>query len=159
MKHSIKIVLELPIDKVVQILDNNQNLTHWQRGLQSFEHLSGNPSAVGGKMKLNYTLGNKNIVLTKTTTKRELPNKLDFQFDMKGLHFIQKNSFKSTEDNHTEWLIENKFVPTNFFTQMMLIFSPGEFKNQIYQYMIDFKNFAEKGISVKGNEKELLNTN
>lgn len=153
MKHSAKIVVELPLKKVVQVLDNDQNLIHWQRGLQSFEHLSGDPSIVGSKMKLNYMMGNKKISLIKTTIKREIPNELNFQFDTQGMHFIQENKFSNFKHNQTEWLTENKFVPTNFLNQIMMVFSPKEFKNQIYQYMIDFKNFSEKGISITESEK------
>lgn len=155
MKFTTSTVLKLPISKVINVLDNDLNLMHWQRGLQSFEHLSGNPNMVGGKMKLNYVLGNKQMSLIKTTTRRQIPNELHFQFDMKGIHFLQENYFKSTDNGCTEWYIYNKFVPTSVFTQLMVLFTPNELKKQISQYITDFKNFAEKGISVSKMETVL----
>lgn len=153
MKFSTKITIDLPVDNVIELLGDDKNLVHWQRGLKSFEHLSGVPNSVGSKMKLNYVFGYKKMSLLKTITKQQPHKSIHFQFDMKGIHFLQENTFVAINDDQTEWLVDNKFIPTNLVSQIMVLFSPGDFKNQVNMYMADFKKFAEHGTSVQVLEK------
>lgn len=153
MKFSTKITINLPVEDVIKLLGDNTNLTHWQRGLNSFEHLYGVPNSVGNKMKLNYAFGHKKMSLLKTITKQHLPKSIHFQFDMKGIHFLQENTFVAINDNQTEWQVDNKFIPTNLVSQIMVLFSPSDFKNQVNMYMTDFKKFAEHGVSVQTFKK------
>lgn len=149
MKYTSTIIIEVPIDTFVTILDNPENMKHWQRGLNSFEHVSGNPGSIGAKMKLNYAFGRRTMTLIETITENNLPHTLHMHYDAKGMHNIQENYFHETDEGYTKWVSKNEFVATSFLMRMMTVFMPKAFKKQSMQYLTDFKNFAEKGISVQ----------
>jgi len=41
MKCTVQIDIDLPREQVIQLFDDPDNLAKWQKGLLSFEHLSG----------------------------------------------------------------------------------------------------------------------
>lgn len=148
MKYTVETLIELPLDEVIKKFDNTENMKHWQRGLISVEHLSGTPGEVGAKMKMNYQLGKRKMELIETITYKNLPNEFHGTYDTKGMHNIQENYFSETEEGFTLWTSKNEFLATNFTLRIMTLLMPGAFKKQSKVYLTDFKNFAEKGISV-----------
>jgi len=148
MKYSTKIIVEIPLQEFIRKFDNINNLRHWQRGLISTEHISGVPGEYASKMKLKYKSGKRIIELIETVIHRNLPHEFHSTYDIKGLHNIQENYFKENENGHTIWISKNEFVPLNFTMKLMTKLMPNVFKKQSKQYMNDFKNFAEKNISV-----------
>lgn len=149
MKYSTEIIIEKPLDEVVKKMDSADNMKHWQEGLINAEHVSGTPGKFGAKMKLHYDFGKRKMELIETITKQNLPEEFHATYNTKGVYNIQQNYFKSTEEGYTKWVCENEFQPTNLVMNAMLFLMPGAFKKQTKKYMSNFKNFAEKGISVK----------
>lgn len=148
MKYTIETIIDLPRNEVIKKLDNIANFKHWHRGFISAEHVYGTPGEVGAKMKLNYQFGKRKMELIETILKRNLPKEFHGTYDSEGIHNIQKNYFTETPEGKTRWVTENEFVPTDFMMHMMTLFMPSVFKRQSQKYLTDFKNFAEKGISV-----------
>ena len=148
MKYSSEIIINLSREDFLKKLDNSDNMKHWQRGLLSYEHIAGDPGTVGGKMKLNYQMGKREMSLIETITYKNLPEEFHLNYDTKGMHNIQKNFFKETPEGYTKWISKSEFVPTNFMMRMMTLLMPSAFKKQSLKYMQDFKKFAENGISV-----------
>ncbi len=148
MKYTTKIIIEKPIEEVVKKMDSVDNMKHWQEGLVSCEHISGTPGELGAKMRLNYDFGNRKMELTETITKRNFPEEFHAIYNTKGMHNIQQNYFRTILENHTEWLSESEFLPTNFFMRLMLLVMPRAFKKQTLKYMTNFKNFVEHNTSV-----------
>jgi len=152
MNYSLEIVVELPLNEFIKKFDNIDNLKHWQRGLISTEHISGNPGRHGAKTKLIYKFGKREMELIETITARNFPYEFHGNYDSKGIHSIQENYFEETPEGFTKWTSKSEFLPLGFTMWIMAIIMPGVFKKQSLRYMKDFKNFAEKGISVT-NEK------
>lgn len=148
MKYTIETLIELPLKEVIEKFDNTENMKHWQRGLISVEHISGTPGEVGAKMKLNYQMGKRKMELIETITHKQLPNEFHGTYDTKGMHNVQENYFTETENGHTLWTSKSEFLPTSFVLRIMTLLMPGAFKKQSKIYLNDFKNFAEKGVSV-----------
>ncbi|TJY32191.1 SRPBCC family protein [Pontimicrobium aquaticum] len=148
MKYSVEVTIEKPRNEVIKKLDNVDNMKHWQKGLASSEHISGTPGEVGAKMRLNYKMGKRNLTLIETITKRNLPNEFNGTYTAKGMHNIQENYFEETSEGNTKWISNCEFQPSSFMMKVMVFLMPGAFKKQSKQYMIDFKNFVEKGVSV-----------
>jgi len=148
MKYSVEVLIEKPRDEVIKKMDNLDNMKHWQKGLVSSEHVSGTPGQVGAKMQLNYKMGKRELSLVETITKNNFPEEFSATYNTKGMHNIQENSFKETPEGHTKWISNCEFQPSGFMMKAMVFLMPGAFKKQSKQYMIDFKNFVEKGISV-----------
>lgn len=148
MKYTIELIVKLPLEAFIKKFDNTDNIKHWQRGLVSTEHISGNPGRYGAKMKLTYKLGKREMELIETVTHRNLPHEFHGTYDAKGVHNIQENYFEETLEGYTKWTSISEFIPLGFTMRLMMLLMPGAFKKQSLQYMKDFKNFAEKGISV-----------
>ncbi|MGM5470081.1 SRPBCC family protein [Flavobacteriaceae bacterium LMO-SS05] len=148
MNYTIELIVELSLDEFIKKFDNTENMKHWQRGLISTEHISGNPGQYGAKMKLNYKMGGRKMELIETVTHRNLPHEFHGTYDSKGIHNIQENYFEETPKGYTKWTSKCEFIPLGFTMRLMTIIMPRAFKKQSLQYMKDFKNFAEKGISV-----------
>ena len=148
MKYTIDVTIELPREEVIIKMDNADNMKHWQQGLVSYEHISGTPGEIGAKMQLNYKMGKREFNLIETITKNRFPEEFNATYTAKGMHNVQENSFEETQEGFTKWVSKCEFIPSGFMMRAMAFLMPGAFKKQSRKYMIDFKNFAEKGTSV-----------
>ena len=148
MKYTTEIIVHVPLGEFIKKLDNPENLKHWQRGLVDYDYISGVPGQIGSKMKLLYKLGGREMELIETITFQDLPHAIHFTYDTKGMHNLQENFFEELDENRTKWTSKSEFLPTNFTLRMMTLIMPSTFKKQSKKYLQDFKNFAEKGISV-----------
>lgn len=148
MKFTTEIIIEIPLMECVKKFDNAENMKHWQRGLSSIEHISGVPGMVGAKMKLVYKIGRRTMEMIETVSHSKLPNEFHGTYSVKGIDNLQENYFEETANGSTKWTSISDFLPLNFNMTAMLWLMPKAFKKQSKRYMLDFKNFAEKGTSV-----------
>lgn len=148
MKYTSEVIIELPLREFIHKFDSADNMKHWQRGLESIEHISGIPGMLGAKMKLKYKSEKRTIEIVETITHRNLPHEIHGVYSTKGIDNLQENYFEETSNTTCKWVSKSEFLPLNFKMRSMLILMPKAFKKQSRQYMMDFKNFAEKGISV-----------
>lgn len=149
MKYTTEIIIDLPREEVIRKLDNPDNMKHWQRGLKNYEMLEGIPGKEGSRMKLEYKMGKRDMVLTETITKNNFPEEFHANYDTKGVHNVQRNYFHEIEGNKTKWVSESEFEFGGFGMKLMSWLMPGAFKKQSQKYLNDFKNFAEYGTSVQ----------
>ncbi len=143
MKYTSQIEINLPIDKVIELFDNPDNMSKWMDGLQSFEHLSGEPGQPGAKSKLVFQMGKRTIEMIETITVRELPREFSGIYEAKGVWNSIKNTFEAIDPTKTLYKTENEFRMQGFM-KIIGFLMPGAFKKQSMKYLIDFKNFAEK---------------
>lgn len=148
MKFTTEIIIDMPLMECIKKFYNAENMKHWQRGLVSIEHVSGVPGMVGSKMKLVYKIGKSTMEMIETVSHSRLPNEFHGTYSVKGIDNLQENYFVETENGSTKWTSISDFLPLNFNTRAMLWLMPKAFKKQSIRYMLDFKNFAEKGTSV-----------
>ena len=148
MHYTCEITVDLPRDRMVEILDKPENMKHWQRGLISYRQLSGQPGQQGAQMELEYQMGKRHLVMVETIIKRNMPFEFHSTYDTKGVHNIQKNYFKELEDGRSRWISESEFQFSGFMMKLMGWLMPGAFKKQSMKYLEDFKHFAETGTSV-----------
>lgn len=73
IKYSRTIIIDRPIDKVVALFDNPDNLSKWMEGLLSFEHLEGEPGQPGARSRLRFRMGKREMDMIETVTERNLP--------------------------------------------------------------------------------------
>lgn len=148
MLYTTEIIVKVPLDVFVKKMNNIDNLKHWQRGLQSTEHISGSPGDLGSKIKLNYKFGRRKMEIIETVVKNDFPNEFHATYVTKGMKNVQKYHFSKTPEGYTKWTSINEFTPLSFSMRLMLFLMPSAFKKQSLKYMQDFKNFAENGTSV-----------
>ena len=147
MKYSKEILIDLPRDEVIAKMENPNNFKHWQKGFISYKHLSGDPGHEDARSKLKFKMGTREIEMIETIEKNSLPNKLFVTYDAKGVFNRQKNYFEKVNDTSTRWISDNEFEFSGFM-KIIAFLMPGSFKKQTYEYMKDFKAFAENGKSV-----------
>lgn len=148
MHYTTEIIIELSREQVIDVLNNPENMKHWQRGLLSYEVLSGTPGEPGAKMRLDYQMGKRKMTLTETITTQNFPFEFHANYDTRGVHNIQRNFFHDIDGKSTRWVSESEFKFESLSMKIMGWLIPGAFKKQSLKYLIDFKNFAEQGISV-----------
>jgi carbon monoxide dehydrogenase subunit G len=142
MKYSCEIEIDKPLDKVIELFDNPDNLDKWMKGLVSFEHISGTPGQVGAKSKLRFKTGNREMEMIETITVRDLPKEFSGTYEAKGMLNIVKNKFISVSENRTRLINEQEFQLKGVM-KFLAFLMPGMFKKQSMKYLTNFKTFAE----------------
>ncbi len=142
MKYTTEIEINQPVNKVVELFDNSDNLKKWMKGLQSFEPISGTPGQPGAKSKLKFKMGSREIEMIETVTVRNLPSEFSGTYEAKGVFNIVTNRFIAVPGNKTRYVSEQEFRLTGFM-KIMGWLMPGAFKKQSLKYLQDFKAFAE----------------
>jgi len=143
MKYTSEIEINRPVEKVIELFDNPDNLDKWMEGLQSFEHIGGTPGQPGAKSRLKFKMGKREIEMIETITVRNLPDEFSGTYEAKGVFNIVKNKFISLPDNRTKYVSEQEFHFKGFM-KIIAFLMPGVFKKQSMKYLSAFKNFVEK---------------
>lgn len=142
MKFTTEIEVNKPIDEVIELFDNPDNLGKWMEGLQSFEHISGTPGQVGAKSRLVFKMGKREIEMIETVTVRNLPDEFSGTYEAKGVFNIVRNKFEKLSENRTRYITENEFQFKGFM-KIIGFLMPAAFKKQSMKFLQDFKTFAE----------------
>ena len=143
MKYSNEIDINLPRARVVELMDNPENMKHWQKGLVSYEVIKEEPGQKGTQMKMRYKMGKGEIEMVETILERNFPEVFHASYEAKGVYNVQRNYFKEIEGNTTKWISESEFRFSGFMA-IMALFMKGAFKKQSMSYLVDFKAFAEQ---------------
>jgi len=142
MKYSTEIIINLPREKVLELFDSTDNLYKWQPTLKSFEHLSGAPGMEGAKSRLIYIERGKELEMTETITKRNLPEEFSGLYETKGVKNTLINDFHEEGPNSTRWVTVSEFKFSGFM-KFIAIFMRRAFPKQTLKTMNQFKEFAE----------------
>lgn len=142
MKYTNEVEIDLPVEEVVHLFDNPENMKSWMPGLQSYEHISGTPGTPGAKMKLKFKMNNREIEMIETIIKRDLPREFSGTYEAKGVYNIISNKFTALSPNRTRYFTENEFRFSGFMKVIGWLM-PGVFKKQSQVYLDSFKKFAE----------------
>lgn len=141
MKYTCELTINLPRDEIIALFDDPDNLSKWQPGLQSFEHVSGEPGQPGAKSRLLYDEGGRKIEMIETIIARDLPETFSATYEAKGVWNEIINQFLE-EEGQTRWVMDSDFRFSGFML-LMLVFMRGAFRKQTMQTMQRFKDFAE----------------
>ncbi len=142
MQYSVEIEINKPVDEVVKLFDNQENMDKWMEGLQSFELISGEPGQPGAKSRLKFKMGKRDIEMIETITEHNLPDLLTATYEAQGVYNKVKNKFQTIDGNRTKYITEQEFRFKGIM-RLMAAFMPGAFKKQSMKYLNDFKQFAE----------------
>ncbi|MBP8066078.1 MAG: SRPBCC family protein [Flavobacterium sp.] len=144
MKYTCEIEINQPVEKVIELFDNVDNLPKWMEGLESFEHLSGEAGQPGAKSLLKFKMGKRKMEMTETITVRNLPEEFSGFYEMDGVINRIKNKFSAISESKTLYTTENEFdIKNNMVMKIFAFLMPGMFKKQSMKYLQSFKKFAE----------------
>lgn len=147
MKFSQEIIIDLPREQVLKIMQDPSNYKYWQRGFISYTHLTGLEGKEGSRSRLKFKMEKREIEMIETILKVVSPKKFYSTYEAPGVFNTQKNHFEKVAENKTRWIADSEFKFTGFMKIIGLL-KPGAFKKQSQQYMNDFKDFAESGKTV-----------
>ncbi len=140
MKFTCSIKIEKPIDKVVQLFDNPDNMKEWQDGFVRLDHVSGNAGQVGAKSNLIY----KNMELLETILIKE-STRMKGLYEHKHMVNTMDNRFSSLGESKTRWDVEIDYTKFNgIIPKLMSLLMPSLFRKQVEKWLFKFKKFAEK---------------
>lgn len=147
MKYKQDIIINKPVNEVVEKFRDPDNIKHWQRGFIFLKHLNGEFGAEGSQNLLKYEISKREIEMKETILKNNLPSEYEASYVADGVYNHQLNKFEEVNENSTIWISYSEFKFSGF---MKLIgkLMPGTFKKQSKQFMDDFKIFVEEGKSV-----------
>ena len=144
MKFTCFVDIDLPVDRVIELFDNPDNLVEWQDGFVSFEHISGTPGQPGAKSKLTYKMGKRNMDLIETINVRNLPEEFSGTYEGKSMLNTMSNRFSEFNTGVTRYEAEVEYLEfRGFMIKVMAFLMPGMFKKQVQKWMNQFKAFAE----------------
>jgi len=152
--YTVEIEIDLPRDRVIELFDNPENLLKWQKGLQSFEPVSGEPGQPGAKSKLVFLNGKHRIELIETITERNLPDEFNGTYEWKGGRNTLRNRFIRLGPDRTRWECTCEYQFSSFMLKTMGLLLPGMFRKQHLSFLKSFKAFAENGVNVNDGEGE-----
>ncbi len=145
MKFTCSVEIRMPINRVVELFDNVDNLKHWQDGFISHEHVSGVPGETGTISRFKYKSGKREIHLTETIVTNNLPVEFTALYEAKEMTNTMSNRFTSLSDNSTLYLAQINYIKFNgIMVKMMATLFPGMFKKQVQKWLDQFKVFCEK---------------
>lgn len=143
MKYTTEVEINRPVERVIELFDNPDNLKEWMQGLQSFEHLSGTPGQPGAKSRLKFKMGKRELEMVETIKVRNLPAEFSGTYEAKGVYNIVTNRFVPLGPDKTKYITEQEFQFKGFM-KIIAFLMPGAFKKQSREYADDFKNFVER---------------
>lgn len=143
MKYKSSIDIDLPRKRVVELFDSSENMKQWMPGLESYEHLSGEPGKEGAKAKLRFKMGRRDMEMVETITTNNLPEEMHGTYEVSGTLNVQENFFEEISPEKSRWISVNEFKFNGLGMKLMGWLMPGAFKKQTHKYMEEFKRFAE----------------
>jgi len=142
MQFSCEVIINMPREKVIETFDNTDNLMKWMKGLQSFNHISGEPGHPGAKSRLVFDQNGRRLEMIETIDSRNLPDEFAGTYITHGL--VNKVTHRFYEDGaeKTKWISENEFQFSGLM-KLMIFFTRHAFPKQTQIYMENFKKFAK----------------
>lgn len=145
MKYRCVVYINLPLKRVVELWDNENNFKEWQDGFQRIERISGEINKEGSKAQILFHQGKQKIELIETILANNLPKERTALYEHIHMDNTQTTKFVSINENQTQYISEVEYVKfKSFLPKLMAKLFPRMFKKQSQKWMNQFKEFAEK---------------
>ena len=148
--YTVAVEIDLPREEVIRKFENVDDLYHWQNGLQSVTHISGEPGQPGSKTQLVYIQGKNRIELLETIVRNDLPDSFDGFYSWDSGENSLENRFVELGPNQTRWESTCTYQLKSIMMKLMGLLFRGKFISQNQMFLDNFKAFCETGASVKG---------
>lgn len=143
MQYSTHVIINKPIQEVVELFQNQENSFKWMEGLSKFELIEGNNGEVGSKYTIEFQMGKRTMTMVETILEANLPDNIKFEYSSPGSYNTVNHIFEDNEDGTTSHTAESYFKFSSFGMKVMSWLMPGLFKRQSLKYANAFKTFAE----------------
>ena len=132
-------------NEVIKYFANPKYLGEYQDDFIKKELLSGEEGQPGAVSKLYYKKGDREMELTETVTKNQLPDVFESSYCHKHMDNTMKCNFIVIEDHRTRYEYEFQYTRINWIMpKLMAILFPSMYKKPAEKWMLQFKEFVEK---------------
>ena len=147
MKFTCSVDINAPVDEVVELFDDAENLQKWQPDLLGIEQVSGTPGEVGAVSKMRYRSGKQEFDLFETIAVKNLPEEFTGEYETKGVCWnTMKSRFTPLDDNRTRYDAELEYKLDGFMIKVIALIMPGAFKKQTQKHIERFRDFVEQEV-------------
>jgi len=144
MKFTGSIEIDRPIDVVVGLFADPDNLGEYQDGFVRKDLVSGTEGQDGAVSTLYYTNRGRDMELTETILANRLPNSLEAHYHHTHMDNTLKTTFTSLSDSRTRYETEGEYLAfRGLVPRLMARLFPWVFKKQAQRWLDNFKAFAE----------------
>lgn len=144
MHYTIETDIERGRDEVVALFNDPDNLKHWQEGLVSLTHRTGELGQPGATSDILFDMNGRKVEMLETIEVMNLPDEFTAVYTAKGVWNRNQNLFSQNPDGTTHWKQVNEFRCSGLFLKLMTVVAPGMFRKQSQKYMDAFKDFCER---------------
>ncbi len=144
MIYTNEVIINSPIDKVVRLFDNTENMYEWMEGVQSHDFIKGEPGAVGSTMNMHFKVGKNSFDILETILENNLPEVFAATYETKYSKNTNSISFVKVDEISTKYFVETKVETRGVMMKVMTFCMPNMFKKQSQKYLDSFKDFVEK---------------
>ncbi len=143
IKGSIEI--NKPIALVTRLFADPAYLKEYQDGFVKKELISGEQGQNGVVSKMYYKDEKREMVLTETIIKNELPDLFEAFYHHKHMDNTMKCEFTALDEQRTLYEYEFEYTRfSGFMPKLMALLFPGMFRKQGEKWMKQFKEFVER---------------
>lgn len=144
MEYTTEIDINLPVNQVVELFENPDNLKKWQPTLLSRTLIEGEVGKAGTKSQLVYKRGKKGqMLMTETIVKHNLPEEFIATYEAGGVFNQQKNTFVDLGNGTTKWKSDTEFRFAGMMKLVALLLGKKGFQKETMKFHQLFKDFAE----------------
>lgn len=141
MKYTCEVTIFKNRDDVIKLFDSVENLFKWQKGLVSFDVLSGEPGVNGLKSIMVYDKNGQSLEMVETVEKFDFPNEMIAIYEAKNVWNRCVNTFEE-KGKTTIWKMDTEFQFSGFMNLMAAV-GKKMFMKQTLDDMNRFKDFVE----------------
>ena len=145
MKFNCSVTINAPLEKVLALFVDPENLKEWQDGFMGIEHLSGTPGAPGAQSRMTYLIGKREIDLIETIRVNNLPEEFTALYEAQTMVNTMTSRFVGLENGITRYDAFVEYTRFNgFMPKLMATLMPGVFRKQTLKWLLQFRDFAER---------------
>lgn len=108
MKYTTNIIIDKPVNELVDLYNNEENIYKWMKGLTKIERLEGIPGEEGSTSMIYFETGKRKMQMKETIITKNFPEELAVTYEAKGVWNKVITRFEDA-DGKTNFINEQEF--------------------------------------------------
>jgi|tagenome__1003787_1003787.scaffolds.fasta_scaffold20935253_2 hypothetical protein len=143
MRSIVAIEIARPRRQVSMLFTDPGNMTKWMHDLAAYEHVGGEPGAVGMRYRMVPKPKTRQRAFISTVTFMHLPERLALRLESRGMDVVINTTFTALAKDRTRLVSAEKFVFHGFFRWLISLFTRNRIRRQHRAQIESFRRFAE----------------
>lgn len=143
MKFTSQVAIDRPRKRVLELMTDTNNISHWQQGVRSIELLSGSRDQVGARSRVVFEMRGVRLEMIETVVQHRPPDLFASTFVARGVKNLVENRFYEDQAGRTRWVMDNTFEFSGMMSVLAVLIHDYVTK-QTLESMSRFKMFAER---------------